>query len=381
MGGVSLRGWLFCKRRRGVNEVKKSLLLLMVMSTAALARKPNINLRSLKIVEPQTVILAKEIAKAYTRAGGLNKEVLSPILVNELLKEVLSPILVAEKSAPPKSEWRQEMETLLRSSRGLTAQTDNSWFSLLSTLTYIPLITGLKNPMLWEMLAPDGSQHFLLATVHHRVNLATLPETHRLFEVVDDEATTFLAENHDYHFEMVREFKKRINQLKRQKLLSDKSKAEQALTGLRAMLDHVLTEYGKSKGKRLVSLDQNLKELFQSSEDYMSARGDDRHQALQGLSAEEQIDYHLTLKDSFFRSYQAFADGDVAEYRRLTTERDPHVHIINDDRNKKWLKVIEETCKGSARCLIYGGANHFVVGEENTLLQLLTEKGYEIRRI
>ncbi len=348
--------------------MKKSLLLLMAMSTAALARKP-INLRSLKIVKPQTATLAQEIAQAYTRAGGLNKEVLFPIIAHEF-----------SASTPPKSEWRQQMELLRRSYR-FTTQADDSWLSLLSTLIHIPLITGLKNPMLWKMIAPDGSQHFLFPTIHLHVNLATLPETHHLFKIIGG-ATTFLAENHDHHFEAVKKIRRRISQLGRQQSFSDRNKAEQALAELEAALDGVLTKYGKSKKKTLVSLDQNMEEVSQSIEDYMNARENDRHQALQGLSTEEQIGYHLDASDSFFRGYQAFVDGDVAEYRRLTTDRDSHTHIVTADRNKKWLKVIEETCnKDSTPCLIYGGANHFVVGEENTLLQLLTEKGYEIQRI
>lgn len=49
-------------------------------------------------------------------------------------------------------------------------------------------------------------------------------------------------------------------------------------------------------------------------------------------------------------------------------------------RNKRWVKIIEKTCKDKDGCLIYSGYAH-VIEAEGSLISLLRERGFELRLI
>ena len=357
--------------------MKKLLLAITIsLASAGFASSAIVTSQELGKTEPETAALARQLAKSYTVDGGLAKEILFQAITDD--------------TSGARGDWREQTENFVNSEYGLLPSEESllermtkDWQNLVSAMTRLPYSTGMKKPLLWEVTAPDGGRHWIVATVHHPMNLSTLPQDSQLFDVVD-KATIFMPE----YFGLPA-LKERADKLKKMKRYDTAKKIERVIEMLECHFDNSLTNYGKRRGKRIVHLEEDAALVERQKRSASKLDAMTRQALLKGLSEAKKIKYYLDYSDLTFRSNQAFVDGNLAEMSKLVNEKFSLLSIgayrssVWDYavvRNKRWVKVIEKTCKDKDGCLIYPGYGH-VIEAEGSLISLLRERGFELRLI
>lgn len=350
--------------------MKKFLVVITILLvSSSFARSAMTTSQELGKTVPETVALARQLTKIYTVDGRLNKEILFQAITDD--------------TSGARGDWREQMENFVRSEHGIRPSEESilksmtkNWQTLVSAMTRLPYSMGMKKPLLWEVTAPDGSRHWIVATAHHPMNLSTLPQDSQLFDVVD-KATIFMPE-----FFGLPALKERADKLKKMKSYDTAKKIERAIEMLERQFDNSLTTYGKRRGKRIVHLDEDAVLVEREMRSASKLDAIVRQAMLQGLSEAEKIKYYLDYSELTFRSNQAFVDGNLAEMSKLVNERFSSLSVgaYTVVRNKRWVKIIEKTCKDKDGCLIYSGYAH-VIEAKDSLISLLRERGFELRLI
>lgn len=341
------------------------IIALFLVSSVFASEEISTARQTLEKITPETVALARRLAETYTVDGGLKQEMLFQVINDDMTGE--------------KKEWREQMKDLKRGMWGITADEERlmgteeqPWQNLMSIMVNLPLAIGIKKNLLWEMTAPDGSRHWIVAITHSSVNLNTLPQDAPLFDVVD-KATIFMPED----FSTLSNIKKIAG--------TEEANVKIAVKILEGMFDNSLTIYGQSQGKRIVQLDEDPKLVASEAKVFSMIDNAERNKRLEGLSETEKIKLFLAYSNSTFKINQAFADGNLAEISKLMHERISSMfgtgsYMHRGTRNKRWVEVIKKTCKNKDGCLIYPGLSH-VAEDKYSLISLLQENGFKLQQV
>ena len=298
----------------------------------------------------------------------------------------------------------------------------------------------ITDPPIYQLTAPDGSQHHILGTMHiSNLSLSDFPEDSKLWSILE-QANILMPERdlhkdsltrelvfkasvmHSVRFGKQQKLSEQLGEPHWQKLRQmiaekpDLKPVEQPLDEFMAeidtstandvysrlldyaleystpaksnlMMDAQLVRYARKKGKKLIGLETD-KQIASAGAKAVKSIVYDVYD-LRRLIDKGGIDY---VADSYTDAINHYASGkidDSIELLRLIRagdiKRDAYLDamdIMLDQRNIAWVESgkIQKNCVNGNKCLIFVGFGH-LTGGGNTLIKLLKEKGYMIERI
>lgn len=288
----------------------------------------------------------------------------------------------------------------------------------------------ITDPSIYQLTAPDGSQHHILGTMHiSNLSLSDFPDDSKLWPILEqaniliperdllkDRFTTALLwkvsvkKMRSVRFGKQQKLSEQLGEPHWQKLRQmiaekpDLKPVEQSLDEFMAeidastandvylqlddygieyasgpfanslTMDHQLVRYARKQGKKLIGL-ETQEQIFLAHLKATKSIVYDVYDLRQLIDEGGIDDVANKLTDDINR----YAKGRSTEDRTTAPDYDD---ITLDQRNIAWVESekIQKNCVNGNKCLIFVGRAH-LTGGGNTLIKLLKEQGYMIERI
>lgn len=286
---------------------------------------------------------------------------------------------------------------------------------------------NFDSPPLYKLTAPDGSEHWLLGTMHTAgVSLEDFRYDSKVFTALR-EATVLLPERDMESFKDLLRLSikdiKDINMLRKADFdlkgalgddYMDKLRAENALVRNSAQLtsridldklypsqalvmlemhahtlafgkgqmamDVELIRVTRQEGKKVVGLEKtsDLIKTLKTAGSANEVSVDDLKKYLDAGGAKTRSEQLIQARDAYGRgdieATMKLLDGNIKKSENFNK-------ILLDERNQKWLKSnkIQKNCQQGKKCMIAVGAAHLFKGE-NSLSKLLEAEGFKLEK-
>ena len=309
------------------------------------------------------------------------------------------------------------------------------WAEKKARRSRMPLSRFIKidvtDPPIYRLIAPDGSQHHILGTMHiSNISLSDFPTDSKLFPILE-QANILMTETTGGRYTTILKWRYDEIRLNKQrsrltvgatKKLSEQlgEKHWQKLTQIIAekpdlkpfeqSLDEFMTEFDESTVRsavdRLHQYGENYATPTQGlTMDLQLERYGRKHGktvigletlkqiASASIEARSQFDYHIDVlkkliddggidysADRIIDDIHRYASGKIGVPAKSTSNA--YDEIILDRRNIAWVESgkIQKNCVHGNKCLIFVGLAHLDEGS-NSLIKLLRKQGYQIERI
>lgn len=290
------------------------------------------------------------------------------------------------------------------------------------------------NPPLYKLTAPDGSEHYLLGTMHTTgLSLDDFPQDSKIFSALND-ADVVLPERIEDGFILTQrtgfsiafrigkdlasykkfDLKGELGDEYWQKLTAQSISHSQLHTRAGISLENMypsdvislieihgmvkvtndplnavqmdvqLRRLARSKGKKVVGLEKLSSQMNDIVDAQIELRSvttvDDLKRLLDAGGVEHAADRYINM----VRRYgEGDLDGVIKHGGLGMLDKTPNARKkLLDDRNKKWVESnkIQKNCKSGQKCMVFVGFAHLFAGD-NSLVKLLKKEGFRVEKM
>ena len=325
--------------------------------------------------------------------------------------------------------WLKHLDILF--GRGLLEQVEKA--ALKSRQTARMFYKGVfDNPPLYKLIAPDGSEHWLLGTMHTTgISLDDFPQNSKVFSALREttvllperDVEAFFKDNHDellqyvkkkiftskaasqpntgfdlrgalgdeYMEKLLKEFgdgndkallKMGIEKFSNAQVLNllDGAAVKLAFGDEGVMMDaQLIRRFRQGRGRKVIGLESGkdiTAALKNAPEDDVAV--DSLKKFLDDGGIENRAKQYLQARDAYGRGNVTEA-GKLLDGYRSDVE---HNKVVVDGRNLAWVKsqTIQKNCRVGRKCMVAVGFGHLFAGK-NSLSKLLIAEGFKIEKI